>query len=277
MSNHCFPSFNFPYTSSVDLHQTFLDYGRTGPVLIFKDEEKVKCISQNKGMTENRNVRLLANKPTLPLQLPNKVLWKYNIDKSEKEQYFWNHERNMFNFSSDKREVMYGHLAETCTRGYTNAIWKVNEKRPKKFLAVVERFDDGFCEIPAEVLSGFFRESCLQEKQEIQSGVYFGNCLAHWTDASDPRIVLAYPGGDIMDKLHLSCVEVHSENEGELSAKLVSRNECFDLPGRISQVSVVDSSSVLAVRTDYTCSFFKKKYMYGQDSYEVCVYLSTPF
>lgn len=70
MPNIKFPSFNYPYTASEDLRQFLVDYGRTGPVHVFKNGQNVECIPQKKAYSEN--AEFISEKPTLPLNLPGK-------------------------------------------------------------------------------------------------------------------------------------------------------------------------------------------------------------
>ena len=91
---------------------------------------------------------------------------------------------------------------------------------------MTERLQSDFCDIPLGLLSGLVQESGEEEKTTA-TGKYYGNCLAHArsTLASESDVVLVYPGGSTMNKLHFSHLEIDHEKEIGVSAKLSARTK----------------------------------------------------
>ena len=267
MSDHCFSSFNFPYTSSVDLRQFLLDYGKPGQLHVYRDEESsVKCISQTKNITQNTRLKLRANKPTLPLGLPNKVCRRFDIEETDRAQLRNSaYHRNIANFRTDRGDILYGSLADLVSKEVSSLSRKnyTGNRNRRSLRSFLGRFDNKFCEIPVEVLDDLLLESFEEDRFEL-AGKYYGNCLVHQTNISngDPTIVLAYPCGELMDKFTASHLELCSDHDSGLVAKLLPGKDYFSFPGKIRQINTVNlnhTSSVLAVRSDYSCSFFTYK------------------
>ena len=263
MSNLKFPSFNFPYTSSEDPRQFFVDYGRTGPVHVFKNRQNVECVPQKKE-NENAKVRLVSKMPTLPLNLPGSG----HINNVESQTKFdqWHCEQPVTNLISDYGAVVFGGLAKEVGNQAAASSWSppsCNLRNLAKFDPVIERLQSDFCDIPSGLLSDLVQESGEEEKTTA-TGKYYGNCLAHArsTLASELDVVLVYPGGSTMNKLHFSHLEIDHEKEIGVSAKLAESTGSFCLPERICQVTMGNDQDIIAARTHHRC------WLFGSEDFE---------
>lgn len=268
MNNNHFPSFNFPYTAEADLRQSFCAYGSTGPLFVYQDEEEntIRCVTQKTGNTASTRVRLTARKPTLPLKPPNKVCQRFTFEKNDLELE-WNCKNHyMNNLSKDHGDIVQESLAKIVHEEVMQRNWKpCNAYQTKNTASFLGNFFDDISDIPLEMLDDLFQETFVEENFEW-TGKYFGNCVAHQVNSisGDPVVILAHPSGDIMDKLSLSSVQFHPDNNGLLSTKLLPGKHTFNFPNRIRQINTINAgqscSSIMAVRTDYTCSFLKQEY-----------------
>jgi hypothetical protein len=252
-----FPSFNFPYTSCEDSRQFLVDYGRTGPVHVFKNEQNVECIPQKKEINKNTMVRLISEKPTLPLNFPDinicdDVNHEAPLAQIEKQLQC---EQAVTNFTSDYGSVVFGGLAEEVGREAAAQSWRPTScrlKRLAKFDPVIKRLQNDFCDTPTGLLTDLLQE-CDREEKLDATGKYYNNCLAH--DRSTSDIVLVYPGGRTMNEMCASHLEIDDE-EG-MSVKLSARTGRFSLPDRICEVSVGnDQDGIIAVKTHHQCWLF---------------------
>ena len=272
MDNHPFPSFNFPYTSSTDSQQSFSSYGSTGPLLVFQDEKEntTRCVPQKKGNPEKTRVRLIANKPTLPLKTSNKC-HRFSFDKNDREK-LWTCNRSLTNFGTDYGDLVNESLLKLVGEEMPRNV-KLKNTRAKS-APFFESFCDDVYDVPMEMLDDLFKEAYVEESLEW-TGKYFGNCLVHHVNTlgADPTVILAHPWGEEMDKVTFSSVQFHSDDNGILSSKFLPGKYTFNFPNRIRQINTTcqgqSSSSVIAVRTDYTCSFMKQDY--NHDDAQVCI------
>ena len=263
MSFHRFPSFNFPYTSSEDLRQYLIDYGRTGAVHVFKDGKNIECISQKKEINEGGKVRLISDKLTLPLNLPGKISPELNNDiKIEKLQRcrLLHNEEQVTNLISDYGDVVFGEIADCVGTEAAELSWcfkPFNLTTATKFDPILKSLKTDFCEIPADMLTECFEKSREDEKL-ISLGKYYGNCLGYSrsTMTNECDVVLAYPGGPDMSDLCFTHLEINHEHNNGGSVRLSETTGSYRLPETICQVNMINDSEVIAVRTDHQCWFF---------------------
>ena len=233
-----------------------MDYGRTGPVYGFKNGQNLECIPQKKEISGNIKVRLISEKPTLPLNLPGKLNGKV-VEP-------WDYLQSVTNLISDYGDVVFGELADVVGTEAATLSWcppeTSNSERLTKFAPVINRLETNFCDVPLSLLTDLVQESGEEEKV-METEKYYGNCLAHarLTLAQDSDIVLVYPGGPTMSELCFSHLESDHEEERGFSVRLSARTGTFSLPERICEVSMgneIEQGGIIAVRTDHKCWFF---------------------
>ena len=271
MSNLKFPSFNFPYTSCENLRQFLVDYGRTGAVHIFKDGENIECISQKKEMDKNVRVRLVSEKPTLPINLPGKLDRELKVQRQAEFQELWDCQQPVTDLTADHGEVVFGGIAKLIGAEAVDSPWfppMINTQKLQRFDPILNKLDTNFCDLPLDLMTSLVQKS-MEEDKVTTSGKYCGNCLAYAESTlQESDVVVVYPGGATMSEL---CV-THLENDGS-SIRLSKDEGSFPLTERICQVGVgaeVDQSHIISVRTSYKCWFFKSPF--GKD-FEVYIYV----
>ena len=268
MSNLKFPSFNFPYTTSENLRQFLVDYGRTSAVHVFKDGENIECISQKK---EIDKVRFVSEKPTLPINLPAKLDKEFKMQPQlqAKFQESWYCKQPVTNLAADHGEVVFGGIAEVVGAEAADLLWlppTFHISKLMKLDPILNKLETNFCDLPLDLLTNLVQKS-REENKTKSSGKYYGNCLAYTeSKIQESDIVLIYPGGCTMSELCFS----HLENND--SSLIMSKEEGrFPLSERICEVSVgseIDQSHIISVRTGYKCWFFKTGF---SDDFEVSI------
>ena len=282
MSPHSFPSFNFPFSPSVDLQLSLCDYGRTGPLAIYKDdEENIRCFPQKKSFSQNTTVRLRAEKPSLPVSVPSKTSHRFTLDRGQFHTEFSTSatdvlqftRRNLESFSVKHGDILYNKLcslirsATACSILPKFGVAKRLNANVKQLLNnFVSRLEDdvsALSDIPFSILENLLTESYAEDMVKTKAG-YSGNCLAyqmnHSESAGDTKLILASPGGGDMEKLTLRVVECSTD---DMVMKLSQEKEVFTFPNMICEIKMENEccdTPLIAVRSNYTCSFFNGQF-----------------